>query len=101
MMDRRTFAQSLATAAIAAAVPPLAAQPVSAAKSAAPPSDSALPYGLSVMLWTVFKDIPAFEDRMAKVVESGYTKIQLVGEYSKWAAADFDKAVAAQKRLGI
>jgi hydroxypyruvate isomerase len=100
-MNRRTFAQSLATAALTAAVPPLAAKPLSASSHALTPSDAAPPFALSVMLWTVFKDEPTFEDRMAKVVESGYNKIQLVGEYSKWTQADFDRAVAAAKRLGI
>jgi hydroxypyruvate isomerase len=100
-MNRRTFAQSLATAALTAAVPPIAAKPLSPSSHAATASDAALPFALSVMLWTVFKDEPTFEDRMAKVVESGYNKIQLVGEYSKWTQADFDRAVAAAKRLGI
>src|SRR5580658_660449 len=100
-MNRRTFAQSLATAALTAVVPPLAAKPLSPSSHAATASDAALPFALSVMLWTVFKDEPTFEDRMAKVVESGYNKIQLVGEYSKWTQPDFDRAVAAAKRLGI
>jgi hydroxypyruvate isomerase len=100
-MNRRTFTQSLATAALTAVVPPLTAKPLSPSSHAATPSDAAPPFGLSVMLWTVFKDEPTFEDRMAKVVASGYSKIQLVGEYSKWTQADFDRAVAAAKRLGI
>jgi len=98
-MDRRTFAQSLATAALTAAVPSLAETPAPAPTVAAPESGS-LKFGLSVMLWTVFNHMP-FEDRLAKVAESGYTNIQLVGEYSKWTQADFDRAVAAAKRLGI
>jgi hydroxypyruvate isomerase len=52
------------------------------------------------MLWTVFKG-PPFEERLAKVAESGYSNVQLVGEYAKWTPADFDRAVAAAKRLGI
>ena len=87
-MNRRTFAQSIATAALTAVVPPLAAKPLSASSHAATPSGAAPPFALSVMLWTVFKDEPTFEDRMAKVVESGYNKIQLVGEYSKWTQSD-------------
>jgi hydroxypyruvate isomerase len=100
-MNRRTFAQSLATAAIAAAVPAtkgLAATSTSVTAAAEVP---AVPYGLSVMLWTVFKDQPTFEDRMAKVVESGYTKIQLVGEYRKWKPEDFARCNAARKKLGV
>ena len=52
------------------------------------------------MLWTVFNDLP-FEQRLERIVEAGYTNIELVGEYGKWAAADFDRANAARKRLGI
>jgi hydroxypyruvate isomerase len=52
------------------------------------------------MLWTVFHDLP-FEERLAKVAESGYKQVELVGEYGKWTPAEFDKAAAAAKRLGI
>jgi len=57
-------------------------------------------FGLSVMLWTVFKDLP-FEERLAKVAEAGYRNVELVGEYAKWTDADFERANAARKRLGI
>ena len=58
------------------------------------------PYNLSVMLWTVFRKLP-FEQRMEKVVEAGYKQIELVGEYKKWSDADFKRAIAKQKELGI
>jgi hydroxypyruvate isomerase len=57
-------------------------------------------FPLSVMLWTVFTDLP-FEERLAKVAEAGYTNIELVGEYRDWSDADFARANAARKRLGI
>jgi len=91
-MNRRTFAQTVAATALAAVAPKLPA--ASLAPAPAPQ------YGLSVMLWTVFKDLP-FEERMAKVVESGYNKIQLVGEYRNWKQADYDRANEARKRLGV
>jgi hydroxypyruvate isomerase len=96
-MNRRTFTQVLATAALSAAVPRLSAAPASGAQS---PQAAAPPFSLSVMLWTVFTGLP-FEERLAKVAEAGYSNIELVGEYSKWSAADFDRANAARKRLGI
>jgi hydroxypyruvate isomerase len=100
-MDRRTFAQSLATAALTAAVPSLAATSAGISGRAGAAPESAMPqYALSVMLWTVFNDMP-FEERLAKVAESGYNKVQLVGEYHDWKQADFDRANAAAKRLGI
>jgi hydroxypyruvate isomerase len=52
------------------------------------------------MLWTVFRNLP-FEQRLEKVSQAGYTNVELVGEYSKWSPADFDRATAAAKRLGI
>jgi hydroxypyruvate isomerase len=54
------------------------------------------------MLWTVFNNLP-FEERLAKVAEAGYSNIELVGEYNAnhWTDADFARAIAAAKRLGI
>jgi len=97
-MNRRTFTQSLAVAALSAAAPSLPA--ASALSNAAAPATSAFP--LSVMLWTVFNDLP-FDQRLAKVAEAGYSNVELVGEYNAlhWSQADFDRANAARKRLGI
>ena len=52
---------------------------------ASPVGDAAPPFPLSVMLWTVFTDLP-FEERLAKVVEAGYSNVELVGEYGKRSA---------------
>jgi hydroxypyruvate isomerase len=93
-MNRRNFTQALATAALTAIVPPIEAAPAPASSSNAPA------FPLSVMLWTVFTDLP-FEERLAKVAEAGYNNVELVGEYSKWSADDFARANAARKRLGI
>ena len=96
-MNRRTFAQAIAASALtAAATPKLPAQP----RDPAPASPAAAPFQLSVMLWTVFNDLP-FEQRLDKIAQAGYTNVELVGEYAKWAPADFDNANAARKRLGI
>ena len=94
-MNRRTFTQSLAVAALSAAAPSL---PAVAARAAASPRIPSFP--LSVMLWTVFTDLP-FEERLAKVAEAGYSNIELVGEYRNWSEADFVRANTARKRLGI
>ncbi len=93
-MNRRTFTQSLAAA---AGLPILSALSPKRAESQAP---QAPPFPLSVMLWTVFNDL-RFPDRLAKVAEAGYTNIELVGEYRDWTDADFARANAARKRLGI
>jgi hydroxypyruvate isomerase len=93
-MNRRNFTQAMATAALTAIVPPIES-------TAAPASSSkASNFPLSVMLWTVFNDLP-FEERLSKVAEAGYANVELVGEYSKWSADDFARANAARKRLGI
>jgi hydroxypyruvate isomerase len=93
-MNRRKFAQSMAATAMAA----VAAGRAPVAEAA--PLSKGPEFGLSVMLWTVFKDLP-FEERLAKVAEAGYRNVELVGEYAKWSDADFDRAIAAKKRLGI
>jgi hydroxypyruvate isomerase len=97
-MNRRTFAQAFASAALAAAAPKLPAAPSTLLAPPPPPAS----FGLSVMLWTVFTDLP-FEDRLAKIAEAGYSNIELVGEYNQhnWSQADYDRANAARKRLGI
>ncbi|MGA7108676.1 MAG: TIM barrel protein [Terracidiphilus sp.] len=93
-MDRRTFTQVLTAGALGAI------SPWSASASSSDANATATPFPLSVMLWTVFRELP-FEERLAKVAEAGYTNIELVGEYAKWTDADFAKANAAGKRLGL
>ena len=91
-INRRQFAQGIASAAIATAS--------LRAESAPDPPPAAAPFPLSVMLWTVWNNLP-FEQRLANVAEAGYTHVELVGEYAKWSDADFGRANAARKRLGI
>jgi hydroxypyruvate isomerase len=100
-MNRRTFTQALATAAVGAAAPALPAAALTHAKplAGAPASESAS-FSLSIMLWTVFGKLP-FEERLEKVAEAGFTNVELVGEYRNWKDEDFAKANAARKRLGI
>ena len=58
------------------------------------------PFRLSVMLWTVFRDLP-FEQRLEKVAEAGYKCVELVGEYEKWSEDDFTRANVKRRELGI
>jgi hydroxypyruvate isomerase len=94
-MDRRTFAKAGAC---------LAASTLSAGRVAAEVGGNgelvASPFRLSVMLWTVFRDLP-FEQRLEKVAAAGYRNVELVGEYQKWTNADFERALAKRKELGI
>ncbi len=92
IFNRRQFAQGIASTAIAGSV--LHAEPLrDLGKETAP-------FPLSIMLWTVWTDLP-FEQRLANISQAGYTKVELVGEYAKWSDADFARANAARKRLGI
>ena len=90
-MNRRTFTQLLAAT---AAVP--LASPVTAETQAS----ASTPFSLSVMLWTIERKKP-FEERLELVASAGYTNVELVGEYKDWTGADFDRANAARKRLGL
>lgn len=92
-MNRRTFSSSLAAGALGAANLSFAAQD-------SPPAQSSVPYGLSVMLWTVFRKLP-FEQRLEKVAEAGYKNVELVGEYHNWKDEDFNRTNAKRKELGI
>jgi len=82
----------LATTAAAFASP----VPLLAAQSA----ESKPPYDISVMLWTILRNQP-FELRLEKIAEAGYRNVELVGEYRKWTDADFKRAIAKQKELGL
>ena len=96
-MNRRQFARNLTGSVLSAPALGLGA---SAAQSSEPKLAAAVSYQLSVMLWTVFRDLP-FEQRLAKVAAAGYRNVELVGEYSKWSDADFERANAGRKRLGV
>ena len=94
-MNRREFAKTVAGAAMGAG-----ALHVSAADGGLPAPSPPMPFPLSVMLWTVFNDLP-FEERIEKIAEAGYNNIELVGEYGKWTDAEFRQAAAARRRLGL
>ena len=100
-MNRRSFARNCAAATLAATLTnskPL----LGAAASPSVPETTApdAPFKLSVMLWTVFRDLP-FEKRLEKVAEAGYKNVELVGEYQKWSEEDYVRANAKRKELGI
>src|SRR5438874_12747125 len=92
-MNRREFARTAVAALGAAAIP-------SALSSAQPSGSNSLPFNLSVMLWTVYKDLP-FEQRLGKVAEAGYQAVELVKEFENWTDADFRRANSKKRSLGI
>ena len=92
-MNRRDFTRSIAGAALSTALP-------GATLSAANSAQVAPPFKFSVMLWTVFPDLP-FEQRLEKVAESGYSAVELVKEFEKWSDDDFRRFNAKKRALGI
>ena len=99
-MNRRSFAQQFAQTLAASALvraPAIASgeQPAADTRSL-----TGTPFQLSVMLWTVFRDLP-FEQRLEKVAEAGYRNVELVGEYEKWTTREFEQANRKRKELGI
>jgi hydroxypyruvate isomerase len=96
-MRRREFMGACAGAALTAAArrSPVAALPVPA-----PAEPDGVPFSLTVMLWTVFRDLP-FPQRLEKVAEAGYHAVELVGEFSDWKPQDFADARRKKRELGM
>jgi hydroxypyruvate isomerase len=97
-MNRRTFARNVAGGLLSASAATGAAFAQGSSQTLGGLSPA--PFKLSIMLWTVFRDMP-FEQRLEKVAAAGYTNVELVGEYEKWTDAEFDRANAKRKQLGI
>ena len=94
-MNRREFSGTAAKAALAATLLPAARQLTSAATK----HEQGGPK-LSVMLWTVFRNLP-FEQRLEKVAEAGYHAVELVEEFRNWQAEDFRRTAARRRSLGM
>jgi hydroxypyruvate isomerase len=92
-MNRRDFGRAVAGTMVAAGTT-LARPQIARERTASAPFD------VSVMLWTVFRNLP-FETRLEKVAAAGYRNVELVGEYEHWSDADFDRVNAKRKQLGI
>ena len=93
-MNRREFTKTATGAAFAMAIP---AHSVSDAAADAKP---AVPFKLSVMLWTVNKQLP-FEQRLERVAEAGYGAVELVDEFLKWSEEDLRRMNNKKRSLGI
>lgn len=95
-IDRREFARYIAGGALGSV---LSAKSALSEQPSKTPSAS-VSFKLSVMLWTVYKDLP-FEKRLEKVAEAGYRAVELVDEFKNWSPDDFRKANARKRSLGI
>jgi hydroxypyruvate isomerase len=101
-MNRRTFVQTFA-ATVAGACGGIDSRALLGEPSLVAPNPgegTGVPFQLSVMLWTVFTHLP-FEQRLEHVAEAGYRNVELVGEYDSWTEADFGRANAKRKELGL
>jgi hydroxypyruvate isomerase len=94
-MDRREFNRRVTTATLGGVL--LTRQATALTASGDTPS---VGLKLSVMLWTVYKDLP-FEQRLERVAQAGYHAVELVDEFKNWSPGDFQKAVAHKRSLGI
>jgi hydroxypyruvate isomerase len=107
-MNRREFSKSMlagtlgATSAFlprAATASPAAAS-TSRSTASKPVPAAVTPFPLSVMLWTIYRDLP-FDQRLEKIAEAGYGAVQLVGEFKKWSDADFAAYNRKKRELEI
>lgn len=92
-MRRRQFVGAVAGAA-------LAARNLPAALGSRQPAAGDAPFPLSVMLWTVFRNLP-FAERLEKVHEAGYRAVELVREFEHWSKDDFAAARRKKQELGM
>src|SRR6266516_162424 len=95
-MRRREFVGACLGAALTSAAP---SPPFESPAPAAAEADGA-PFSISVMLWTVYRDLP-FPQRLQKVSEAGYRAVELVGEYKNWTKDDFAYARRTKCELHI
>jgi hypothetical protein len=97
-VNRRTFGKQLSTLALGAS----ALQPAifAAQQGKTDSAPSAVPFQVSVMLWTVYRDLP-FEDRLSRMADAGFTNVELTGEFRMWKDEDYDRVNAKRKSLGI
>jgi hydroxypyruvate isomerase len=94
---RREFVGACAAAALTG----VAASPSAfASPSPAAPEAEGVPFSLSIMLWTVYNDLP-FAQRLEKVTEAGYHAVELVGEFKDWKKQDFADARRKKRELNI
>ncbi len=97
-MNRRTFNRILAGAGVSSVAAPSLLPGASTAPAAAAAMPA--PYKISIMLWTVFRNMP-FEQRLEKVSEAGYHAVELVREFERWSDADYARVNRKKHQLGI
>ena len=98
-MRRREFMGACAGVAVTAAAG-RAPTTVSTLLPSSATETEGVPFTLTVMLWTVYRDLP-FPQRLEKVAEAGYHAVELVSEFKDWKPQDFAEARRKKRELGI
>jgi hydroxypyruvate isomerase len=98
-MNRRAFNRILAGAGLGSIGAP-SLFPAAATGPAKAAAATVAPYKISIMLWTVFRNLP-FEQRLEKVSEAGYQAVELVREFEDWTDADYARVNRRKHQLGI
>ena len=59
-----------------------------------------VPFRISVMLWTVYPQLP-FEERLEKIAEAGYKHVELSGQFKSWSEQQFRSVNRRMRSLGM
>jgi hydroxypyruvate isomerase len=92
-LSRREFARTVAGVAAGTIL-------AAADGTSAPIPPATEPFPLSVMLWTIYRDLP-FEQRLEKVAQAGYHAVELVGEFKDWSDQDFRNVDRKKRELSL
>jgi hydroxypyruvate isomerase len=98
-VQRRDFFGACAGATLGAAAA-IQALPIACEASSAESEARSVSFSISVMLWTVFQELP-FEQRLEKVAEAGYNAVELVDEFKQWGKQDYERVRRKKRELGI
>ena len=96
-MNRRTFHRAVGGAILGAALKP---SRTAALPSLTPEVPAGVPFKFSVMLWTIYQDLP-FTERLEKVAAAGYPSVELVSEFEGWSDAEYRNVLAKKKSLNL
>jgi len=100
MMNRREFGRSVAGLAVGTAAANVAAAVPGSHSLESKDVAGAVPFKISVMLWTVFRGEP-FAQRLDKVAQAGYHAVELVNEFKGWTKDDFAAARRKKRELAL
>lgn len=92
-MDRRTFTGNVFRAALGGIVGTTQTLPKSPSSTV-----EGVPFKFSVMLWTVYKDLP-IEQRLEKIAEAGYNSVEFSGQFENWSDDKIQKVIRKKHEL--